>query len=73
MVEDPPIFNPNLQEQSWINYDQELKVKLQKWNKFITNKQSVMTIIFNQCDEATRAEIALGSSYEDNLEAEELI
>ena len=32
-----------------------------------------MTIILNQCNEAKRAEIALGSSYEDNLEAGELI
>ena len=32
-----------------------------------------MKIILNQCDEDTRVEIALGSSYEDNLEAGELI
>ena len=32
-----------------------------------------MTIIFNQYNEATRGEIALGTSYEDNFEAEELI
>ena len=32
-----------------------------------------MTIILDQCNKAARAEIALGSSYEDNLEAGELI
>ena len=32
-----------------------------------------MTIILNQCNEATRTEIALGSSYDDNLETGELI
>ena len=32
-----------------------------------------MTIIFNQCDKATRAKITLSSSYEDNFEAGELI
>ena len=48
-------------------------MKLQKWNKFITHKKSVMTIILNQCDKSTKVKIALGSSYEDNLEAGELI
>ena len=32
-----------------------------------------MTIILNQCDKATRAEISLCSSYEDNSEVEEFI
>ena len=32
-----------------------------------------MSIILNRCDEDTRAEIALGSSCQDNLEAGELI
>ena len=32
-----------------------------------------MTIILNQCDEATRTKIALSTSYEDNFEAEKLI
>ena len=50
-----------------------MKLKLQKWNKLIANKKSVMKIILNRCDEYTRAEIALSSSYEDNLEAGELI
>ena len=32
-----------------------------------------MTIILNQYDDTTRVEIALGSSYENNFEAGELI
>ena len=32
-----------------------------------------MTIIFSQCNKATRVKIPLGSSYEDNLEAGELM
>ena len=48
-------------------------MKLQEQNKLIPDKKSVMTIIFNQCNKATRAEIVLGSSYEDNSEAGELI
>ena len=50
-----------------------MKLKLQEWNKIIADKKSVMMIILNQCDKATRVEIALGSSYKDNLEAGEHI
>ena len=32
-----------------------------------------MIIIFRQCDEATRTEIALGASYEDVFQAKNLI
>ena len=32
-----------------------------------------MTIIFGQCDNATRTEIALGANYETNCEDGELI
>ena len=48
-------------------------MKLQKWNRNIVNKKSGMTIILNQYDEDTRVEIALISSNEDNLEAENLL
>ena len=30
MVKNPPSFNPNLQEQALLNYDQESKMKLQE-------------------------------------------
>ena len=30
MVENPPILNPNLQEQARLNYDQESKLRLQE-------------------------------------------
>ena len=73
MIESPSIFNPNIQEQVQLNYSQELKLKLQEWNKFIANKKSLMTIIPNQYNEATRAKITLGSFYEDNFEAGELM
>ena len=39
-----------------------------EWDKFIANKNSLMTIILEQCHEATRTKIALGTSYEDNFE-----
>ena len=48
-------------------------MKSQKWNKRVADKKSAMKIILNQWDEDTRAEIAIGSFFEDNLEAGELI
>ena len=69
MIESLPIFNPNLQEQSQLNYNQESKMKIQKWNRLIADKKSAMIIILNQCNENTKTEIALSSSYKDNLEA----
>ena len=48
-------------------------MKSQKWNKLIANKKSVMNIILNRCDKDTRAEITLGSSYQDNIQVGELI
>ena len=47
MVENPPIFNQNLQEQVQPDYDQESKLKSQKWDKLITDKKSLITIIHN--------------------------
>ena len=70
MVEDPHIFNPNLQEQVRLDYNQELKLKLQEWGKLIANKKSLITIIFEQYNKATRTKIALSASYEDNLRRE---
>ena len=40
------------------------KLKLQEWYKLLANKRSLMTIIYGQCDDATRTEIALGDCYE---------
>ena len=73
MVENTPILNSNILEQYSLNYDHELNTKSQKWDTYIANKKSVMKIILNRYDEDTRAEIALGSSHEDNPEVGELI
>ena len=62
-VENTLIFNSNLQEQYGLNYDHESNTKSQKLDKLIADKKSVMKIILNQCDEDTRAEIALSSSH----------
>ena len=39
------------------------KLKLQEWSKLIAGKKSLIIIIYGQCDDATRTEIALGDDY----------
>ena len=54
-------------------YDLKCKLKLQEWSKLTSNKKSLMTIIYGQCDDATRTEIALGTNYETICIDRELI
>ena len=58
------VFNPNLQKQLLSELDMKCKVKLQEWSKLIADKKSLMTIIYRQCNDATRTKIALGNYYE---------
>ena len=67
------IFNPNLHKQLLSDYDQKSKLKVQEWSELTANKKSLMTIIFRQCNNATRTKIALGLNYKTNCEDEELI
>ena len=67
------VFNPNLQKQLLSDYNQKSKLKLQEWSKLTADKKSLMTIIFGQCDDATRTEIALGTNYKTIREDGELI
>ena len=73
MVENTPIFNSNPQDQQRLDCDHESNVKSQEWNELIVNKKSVMEIIFDWCDEETRAEVAINSSYKDTMKAGDLI
>ena len=54
MVENPPISNPDLKKQVQPDYNQELTLKLQEWDKLITDKKSLMTVILEQCNDATK-------------------
>ena len=73
MVEKTCVFNSNLQKQLLSNYDQKSKIKSQEWAKLTANKILLITIIFGQCDEATRTQIALGTTYKTNCDARKLI
>ena len=67
------VSDPNLQKQLLSEYDQKSKLKLQEWAKLGSDKKSLITIIYGQCDDATRTEIALGASYEQDRKDGNLI
>ena len=46
MVEKTHNFDANLQKQLLSEYNQNSKIKTQKWAKLIADKKSLMTIIF---------------------------
>ena len=67
------VFNPNLQKRLLSEYDQKSKLKLKEWSKLNSDKKSLVTIIYGQCDNATRTKIALGTNYETVCANDELI
>ena len=73
MQEKSHVFNPNLQKQLLSEYDIKCKLKLQELSKLIADKKSLMTIIYGQCNNATRTEIALGANYKTIRADAELI
>ena len=67
MVESTPISNPYPQVPYCPNHKQGSSTESHVWNKLIADKISVMELILDQCDEATREEITLGQSPEDDV------
>ena len=57
------VFNPNLQKQLLLEHDIKCKLKLGEWSKLLADKRSLMTIIYGQCNDATRTKIALDDDY----------
>ena len=73
IVETTHVFNSNLQKQLLSEYDQKSKIKSQEWAKLISDKKSLITIIFGQCNDATRTKIAHGTTYEAECDNRNLI
>ena len=46
MVEKVHVFDANLQKQLLAEYEQKSKVKSQQWAKLLSNKKSLITILF---------------------------
>ena len=47
--------------------------KSQEYAKFLADKKALITILFEQCDEATKTKIALGSTYVEDRQEGRLI
>ena len=54
-------------------YERDSKIKSQEYTKFLADKKALITIIFGQCDEATKTEIALGAIYAADRQAGRII
>ena len=53
LVDQTIVKNTNLQKQLLLEYEHNSKNKSQEYSKFLRHKKSLMTILFEQCDEAT--------------------
>ena len=67
MVESTPISNPYPQVQHDPDHNQESFTRFHEWNKLIANKKSVMELILDRCDIATREENTLGQLPENDV------
>ena len=67
------VFNTNLQKELLSEFERNSKIKSQEYCKFLANKKALITIIFGQCDEATKAKIALRTNYATERQAGRLI
>ena len=72
-VEKTHVFNSNLQKQLLSDYDQKSKIKSQERAKLISDKKSLIAIIFGQCNDAIKTEITLGTTYKANRDNGNLI
>ena len=72
MMERTHVFDAKLQKERLSKY-KDSKNKSQKYTKVLTDKKALITIIFGQCDEATKTKIALGATYAIDRQARRLI
>ena len=56
-----------------MEFNQKFKIKSKEFSKFIANKKALMTIIYKQCNKATKTKIALGEIYNADCQAGNLI
>ena len=68
-VENTPISSTNPQVPHHPDRNEGSFSRSHEWDKLIADKKSVMELILNQCDKATREEITLGQSPEHDMMA----
>ena len=55
------VHNPDLQKKLLLEHDLKSKIQMREWYKLTADKKALMTIIYGQCDDATRTEISIGA------------
>ena len=73
MEQQTHVFDANLQKELLSEYERASKIKFQEYAKFLADKKALITIIFSQCDEVTKTEIALVPAYIADRQAGRLI
>ena len=63
VVEQTHVFDTNIQKQLLSEYKRNSKNKSLEYAKFLADKKALTTLIFGQCNEATKTKIALGTTY----------
>ena len=69
MMEQTHIFDANLQKELLLEYKRNSKNKSQEYAKFLVDKKASITILFGQCDKASKTKIALGATYAADRQA----
>ena len=68
-MEQKIITKANLQKQLLLEYKRNFKNNFQEYSKFLADKKSLITILFEQWDEATQTKIALEANYIEDRNA----
>ena len=61
-MEQTHVFDANLQKERLSRYERNSKNKPQEYAKFLADKKALITILFRQCDGATKTKIPLGAT-----------
>ena len=62
IIEQTHVFDTNFQKELLLDYKRDSKNKSQEYTKFLADKKALITILFEQCDQATKTKIALGAT-----------
>ena len=63
MMEQTHAFEENLKKELLSEYERNSKNKSQEYTKFLANNKALITIIFGQCNEATKTKVGLRVTY----------
>ena len=67
------VFKANCLKELLSGFKWISKIKSQEYSKFLADKKALITIIFRQCDKATKTKVALGTKYTADHQAGRLV